>query len=616
MPIFPDSHAKEVDRRGLLLAALVHLAVALWLYQDALLAAGLRVVGGPETEIWPFLWARAWVGQTLLAGELPLRTTLLDFPAGGALWAKDPVLMALTLPVQLLWGVPAAFNAGGVLLFTLSGAGFFLLATELGASRWGAVLAGLTFAFCPHALGEAFNANTEAFAGGWCALWLWALVRLLRAPGLATLSLAVGLLWILLVTNQYFSWAMALSSCPLVWLILRDLPQRRRRLLVLGGALGLTLLLFAPVGWLIDSGISASDKLNTMPEQIPLMVPNVSDLRHLLEPLAPLRGTLQLNSPFQDLVYPGYLLLVLALIAPALGPRGPWRWAFPVAGLFFLVLSLGPVAMYDAELVTLGGRPVPLPWRYLVSGWPVWGKMSLPHRMAIPAGLFFSLSLAWSYHGLQSRFAGRSRTARAVAPALALACLAEILFYPPYHLPLATVSAAAPVHARLLAGHPRPGAVLNLPLQSHHLQLRRYMWWQAAHGRPISASLRHSSYPTIAARVPWLGRVADFEKFHRRDMPNPDAGAAAQLARQGFGFVIFHRWAWCRLFPEVDLSRWRATLQGSLGEGVPLSDGTVVFSLDETSALALERETRQRLGPGALGGPNGWTCPTAPPPGS
>ena len=595
----PDDSAARVDRRGLLWAVLVNAGVAALLYADALISVGRRVVSGPDTEVWPFLWGRYWMARSLMEGKLPLHTNLLDFPAGGTLWVKDPVAFLLTLPVQLLAGIPAAFTACGLLLFTLSGVGFFLLARLLGAGRWVAILSGLTFAFCPHALGEAYNANTEAFAGGWCALWLWAMLRAGRRPGVGAVALAGLVLAGLLVTNQYFALAMAAASGPMLWLDLRGRPRRRRALVAVGAAVLLGLVLFAPVAWVIHGAISAPDKLNTLPAEVPLKVPNVSDLKHLVLPLSALSGPQTLGAPFQDLIYPGFLLAALALAAPLLGPRGSWRWLFPAAGLFFLVMSLGPALMVDGHLVTAGGEPVRLPWAYLVSGKPLVGNMSLPHRMAIPAGLFFSLGLAWTAGGLAGRLQRRGPRWAAAAPALAVVALLEILLYPPYRVPLATVEADRPAHARLLAALPAKGAVLNLPFQSHHHTLRRYMWWQAVHGRPVAASLRHSSHPTAARRDPWLLAVADFEKYGNRPLPGADAAARERLASIGFGFVVFHQRRWARLFPGQRGPAWFDTLTRSLGRGVALADGTVVFALESTVSKTLAREAT-RLLPGEV----------------
>ena len=598
----PGAPAEAVDRPGLLAAALANTLLALWLYQDALLSGGQRVVGGPGTEVWPFLWGRYWMGQMVSGGELSLYTNMLDFPAGGVLWVKDPVTFLLTLPVQLLAGIPAGFIASGVLLLVLAGVGFFLLARALGVGRWVALLAGLTFAFCPHALGEAYNANTEAFAGGWCALWLWAMLRVLRRPGVRSVLLAGVILAALLITNQYFAWAMALLSVPVLVLALRqpqERPRWRQRLGYLAAAVGVGLLLTAPVAWIIHRAISAPNKLNTLPQQIPFKVPNVTDLKHLVLPMAELSGPNVLNAPFQDLVYPGFLVLALALAAPLLGPRGPWRWCWPAAGLCFLVLSLGPVLMLDGHLVQVGDGPLRLPWYYLVRGNPLLGNMSLPHRLAVPAGLCFSLGLAVTVQGLGQRL-GQRRWVAPASAALVLAAVVELLVYPPYRVPLATVDAAAPAHARLLAALPGRQAVLNLPLQSHHLSLRSYMWWQATHGRPIAASLRHSSHPTVARRVSWVGQVAGFEKMRGTPQPGADPGARATLLRLGFGYLVLHAEAWCKVLPAADRPRWGATLKQMFGRGLPLADGNVVYALDPTAEAALQARARRALAPADL----------------
>ena len=585
----------RVDWRGLGASVVLHLSVAIWLCQDAVFSGGKRVVGAHDTETWIWLWGHSWMSHSLFEqGRFPYRTTLVDHPDGISLWLKDPLSLLLTLPIQLVAGVRAAFTASELLIFVLAGAGFFLLARSLGIGRVVAVLGGLVFAFCPHALGEAYNANTEAFNAGWCALWLWAMLRAARAPGVLNVLLAGALLTALLVTNQYFAIAMAALSGPLlaagVWAWRRERAWWRQ-LAAVAAAVALGLALFVPFGQILLGNISNPGDAALLGGKAEWMVPFVSDARHLLQPMARLNGPHTMQTTFQDLVYPGFGVLALCLAAPLLGPRGPWRWAWPAAALWLVLMAMGPVLMWDAELVRLGGEPLRLPWFYLVSDRPVLEKLTLPHRMMMPAALFLALGLAWTAEGVRQRVdrLGRGRwVGAAVAAALIIGAFVEILAYPPYELPLKTVDARIPAHAPVLGAARAPGALLNLPFQMGSNLRTRYLYWQTAHHRPVGTSLDTGPPPAVVRRVPLLQRLAALQRGARA-LPAADPGARTQLARQGYAYVVFHPAFFPRACPGLDLAAYQRLLAASFGAGLRLPDGAVAFALSGPAAASLRQ---------------------------
>ncbi len=594
-----------VDWRGLGATVAIHLVVALWLCQDAVLSLGKRVVGNPDAEVWPFLWGHFWTGHSLLKeGTFPYRTDLLDYPLGGVLWVKDPLSHLLVLPVQVLAGVPVAFTVAEIFIFVASGAGFFLLARLFGISRWVAAFCALTFAFSPHALGEAHNANTEAFSGHWCALWLWAMLRAARSPRASTVVLAALLLLGMLITNQYFGLVMAVASGPVLLLsmrVWRDEQPWRRQLMGAGAAAALGVLLYLPFAWAIHVSLASPDRLTWILLDPPLTVPNVSDLKHLVMPMAPLQG--DPLPPFQDLVYPGFAVFGLMLLAPLLGPRNPWRWLWPALGVFFIVMSLGPALMIDGQVIKWeDGSPVWLPWNYLVRHTPLIKNMSLPHRIMVPAGLFFALGMAWSAQGLWHRLRSHRRPLWAIPLVLVLGAFVEILVYPPYAIPLATADTRVPPHAKLLARLPVDGAVLNLPLQMEFNYLRVYMWWQATHGRPIATSLKHP--PGVTLTISWLRQLAEAQMRHGH-LPRADPMAREQLASAGYGFVVLHDGFFhCQLAERRPYERY-AILEQTFGRPLALSDGTLIYALDRERDRVLWNEAGRVLSPDQIlpGGP-------------
>lgn len=570
-------------------ALLANLALATLLYWNALSSAGRRVVGAENTETWTFLWGHFWMAHSLLQeGKFPLHTTLLGFPGGGTLWLKDPLWLMAMLPVQLTSGLPLASTMAQILQLTLAGLALFLLARLLGAGRLVSLVGSLTFCACPHVLGEAYNGNAEALNGGLMALWLWAMLRAARhgSPRRPWSVLWAGLaLAALLISNQYYGLAMFMVSGPVLLLgILKWRGERTwwRQALAVAAGVGVGVLLCAYPLWLLHQSTLATDALtilNTGP--VRLEPPYVSDLLHVLRPLSPLGKLDQQAPPFQDLVYPGLALLCVAHLAPLLGRQDRFRWLWPALGLSFLSLSLGPVLSVDGEMIQLGGQYVYLPWHYL-EGAPLFGQMSLPHRMMVPAGLFLSLGTIWTLDGLNRRLSkgwGRWVVPPVVA-LLGLAMLAEVLTYPPYHVPLATVDVQPPAHAKLLAQVPGRGGVLNLPLLMGHNQFRRYYLYQATHTRPMAASMRHGEAPPAAHMDPWLISMARFLKEETKEPPKADPKARERLASLGFSHVVFHCRFWSHQWDDKSLYNITGTMIETFGKGVSLPDGAIVFALD------------------------------------
>jgi hypothetical protein len=586
-------------REGLALLAclLVHGLLVGWLLQDALFSGGQRVPGAEDTEVWAFLWGSGWMEHALLVEHrYPQWTDLLDFPQGGSLFLKDPLSLLMTLPAQLALGVPFAHTLRIWLQLVGAGLGCFLVARALGVGRTVAVLAGASFACCPHLLGEAYNGNTEAINGAWCALWLWALLGVVKRPSVGRVVAGGVILAGLLISNQYYALVMAALSGPVLLAALRWERAGETRLARASVGVALTvalgLLLFSPLAWGLLQSMSAPDQLTFLDERVSLEPPWATDLVHLVRPLARLPGQ-PARVPLQDLVYPGFAVAALGLAAPLLAPRGPWRWLLPAGALALLLLALGPVLMIDGEILRWAdGEPIYLPWAYLIPGKPVLGAMTLPHRMMVPAGLLLSLGMGLSIEGLTRRVRSlsRPRLARVLRASLALvlvAAVAEQLAYPPYRIPLASQPAPTPAYAQALAALPHEGAVLDLPLIHGSNHRRIYLWWQAVHGRPVAASLRQGAPPSVVAQLPWLQALLAWEDLSQPP-PEVDPALRDALLSLGFGFVVLHQeWVLSPRGAE-DVHALRTWIEASLGPGLETPGGHRVWALEPPAAEALE----------------------------
>ena len=125
-----------------------------------------------NNDVWNHIWGYGFVGQSLAEGRLPLHTDLLNWPEGGTLWFIDMFGALLVLPVTLISGPVAAYNAGLLIQWALCGVGMYALAWRVTGSVAGAWAAGICYQSMPHLMGQAYNGISETIAAGWLPLAL------------------------------------------------------------------------------------------------------------------------------------------------------------------------------------------------------------------------------------------------------------------------------------------------------------------------------------------------------------------------------------------------------------------------------------------------------------
>ncbi len=558
--------------RELLAVAAAHAALWVVLASEAVAHLGDRVVGATNTETWPFLWGHEAMTRALWGeGRWFYRTDRLDWPQGGVLWLKDPLWTALLSPLTRAAGAPVSAVLEGGLLLVLAGTALYGLARQVGVGRLAAAAGAVTFAACPHFLGEAYNGNFEAMAHGWMPLWLWALVALVQAPSAGRTLAASGALFLLFLGNQYYFLAMAAVSPVVLAAELWRARAEGRTAARIGwttAAVGLGVALCLPVAHLIDASIAAPDHLTFLDDAPQLYPPFTTDPVQLFRPFAPLVKAPP--NPFQDLVYPGWVL-VFAAAAAAAARRDRWSLVALGTGALFLALSLGPYLLRDGLPVEADGRFVGLPFYVLVTGKPLIGRMTLPHRLAMPAALGWSLGLAL----LLDVLARRGRAGLGVSLGVSALAIGEIALAPGYRLPLDTSPADRPAWAVALAESPVEGGILNLPTPANFNSRWVYLWQQAVHDRPLALSLRIGELPTVLRGG---GRAL------RDDDPTAlPVDLLDRLGRGRFAYVVLQHW----LLDGPDASRaWVAELEARLGPGQAF-DGVVVYPTTDAARAAL-----------------------------
>lgn len=313
-------------------------------------------LGGSDlTELnWP---RRVALARSLAAGRLPLWSDALHngFPflaegQTGVLYPPNLLLFGLLPPL-------AAFNAS--LILTLFAAGLFtyLLARALGASRSGALLAGLTFMLCGFFVARIKHVNMIQ-AGCWLPLLLLLAERCARERRLRYAAAAGGVLALMVLAGHpQIPYCSALAATG--WLLAASLRHSPERGFVarLRFALGALLLMGSVAGALAAGQILPTLELTrfshragglSLREATELFPFRPVDLLGLLAPYwrgNPAQGSFEVAQSrtlfWEGCIYVGLVALFLAAVGIWSCRQRPEARRLGGIGLVALLLALG-----------------------------------------------------------------------------------------------------------------------------------------------------------------------------------------------------------------------------------------------------------------------------------
>lgn len=572
--------------REVLAAAAAALLLALGLTWPVAVRVTTQVVGHPGNDGWNHIWGYWWVAESLLGGDWPDQTGLLSWPTGGTLWFIDTVQVLLSLPVQLLLGPVAAYNV--VMIVGLAFAGFsaWLLARELTRDAAASVIAMVAFGASPHLLGQAYNGISETVCAGWLPFTLWALLRVFDRPSWGRALLLGTSAGLCMLTSWYYGLFAGLGG----FILLTTRGAGRPYLVNWGAALpklGLAVVwagaLVAPGFLAFQASLGAEDAIVSRdPEFVwnSLLYHNITDLAAFFAPTqtpSPDLYTLH-GEELIIVIYLGWITLGLATLAVAATRRHRQFMAFTWLGLLFFLFSLGPYLNVAGTYLEVFGRRVPLPFLVLFEAFPVFDRISHPFRFVVGVSLAVSMLAA---HGLRHATRTRAVSTRVgVAVGLGLLMVAEVARYSPAPVPVPTSDARIPEAYSKMAGDPVRGAVLDLPLTVPNLERAIYVWFQAAHRRPVPWGL-NDPMPRALLDNRLTVALMQLEASRARSLPVQAPGldlvvSGRTLARQGYRYVVLHE----RLYPAYKRAQAEALLTGVFGEPAAYpSDQMLVWTL-------------------------------------
>ena len=527
-----------------LLALTLYLAVTV-IFTWPLALNLTTAIPGDSFDGWQNYWNQWWIKQALIDRIVsPLVTDLLYHPTGVSLYfhTLNPFNGVTTLPIQLAFGLIAAYNAVVVLSWVLAGYGMFLLVRwvlgERGAyvessgersgerrhlapsnphALWLAPLvAGLVYTFSPFHMAHLLG-HMQVMTLQWMPFYMLALLRSLRLAeaGRSWLRAALWAGFFLILTglsDWYFVLYLFLfTAVTLLWRWAA--PPRRFHWRKLGRVLAPPLAagLFFAVAlsfWLAPMVLEATrfrfmvrpaaDLYILSASVMDFFIPN--RLHTLFRPDSFTWIGNQIAPVSERTIAIGYTVLALASLALARRKAAFW-W---VMALFFFVLALGPqwrwgdITWEDIPSAALNGEELAswTPYGLLNQLVPFMRISRSVSRFAVMVQLSMAVLAGIGLWHLLVRM--RKPLAPYALSALVVAALLCEYWVAPY--PLSPPD--TPAWYAELAADPDPRAVLNLPM---NYDRPGYLLYQTVHGKPLTVAYISRDDPrTLTERTPVL----------------------------------------------------------------------------------------------------------------
>lgn len=498
---------------------LLFLGLACWSFYPIFDHLDAAFIGNKNSDVlrnaWGFWWFKAMLLERF---RIPTFTVYLNYPQGLTLLVIDPLHCLVSIPLQVLFGLPRAYNLLLIMIVAFNGLGGAWLVRALTGRLSLAMVGGALYGFAPFVLSNAMAGTSEVVNMGWVPLFMGSLIGAIRTPSRQT-GLMTGVLLICTAsTSWYYGYIATLFGSFLAVSLLfgrvwRKEPLKPAFLALSAGAglflafLGLVVLLFRDLSSSLSRGL-----LQGGHQYEAVLAGNAVNLWEVFAPAFD-----RWDRPSLYHLPREVLITALALTLVALLRRPGRSLAWFGMGCLGLLLSLS----FKPQFVT--GTPIPSltePMMQLTSistsvyrlflHLPVASAIRFPVRFQVIFLMGLSVCATLGLHALllelerlfawlKARIDARRPTpwseaqhqahARTYALLLgglgvlsALLINARMLQVSRFHEIFATTALHTPEWTQVLKNDPVPGAVMHLPTD---LQGRYQLYEQTLHERPL-----------------------------------------------------------------------------------------------------------------------------------
>ncbi len=594
-----------------------------------------RFAGDPFGDFWKHAWGHWWVRDSLVQGALPLFCRLVNAPSGGYLFVADPFNC---LVVGLLLGampLVTAYNLSILVNLWVGCMAAWALARYVVRDGPASLVAGSVYGLAGYMIAyPVVSGVTETLNSAWMPLCILFMHRTVDTGRFKDLVVAGFFFFLTTFSCWYYGqfmvvyaavllaarlWRQFTAPGPLRWRLrtwrqrhtfFRQVRGRLAEALVamrwpfcrIVGALALGTCLVFPFALVFQ--LVVGDPANiVMPEKAPQRsvfrfqdflgsnspwsvsargVRGFHNHTNLAGFFLPGKGNATVTVTIDRLTrvhYLGWIAMALAWAAwrrrRALAPEERARlYYWSGTGLFFLVLSLGPMVILS-DFSPLGFfSPV-----YHAMFWlfPMFHKVAIPFRFLALALLSLGVLAAL---GLRLLLAGQRRSdALGVSVLAAGAVVVEMALLSPTPWPIPTSPATVPAFYQMLAAEPGEFAVIDYPFERPDSLLLpgEYFYYQTFHRRPIP-------YRTSGVLSPDVARNSFMEEVRNAQNGVAESQTAkarlregvVRLRAMGFRYLVLHS-AWLAGSSQGQIERALIPL---LGLPARFGDGLVVFEMN------------------------------------
>lgn len=507
------------------------------------------VLGHPNNDIWNHLWGFWWVKESIVIhGRFPFSTSLLNYPYGGHLYFIDTANAFLSIPFQILFNLPFAYNFVLFLSLFISAYGAYLLSLYIVKDRTAGLITGIIYGFTPHILGQIDNGITETVNTGFIPLFMLFFLMTIEERRRKHALLAGLFLSLAIIFNFYYGIFCIFSG--ILILIYHSIAGKKKvfcTFLVrnIGIILLVTVILTSPLLYIFYLSITSQYALVT--RDIDFVYSSL--IRHNITDIIAFFHTGKFYSPDlhklygEDLViivYTGWIGIILSFLCLITVRQRIVRfWA--IFGIFFFILSLGPYLYVNGKYVEIDGKWIPLPFLIFFKSFPIFSRISHPFRFSIMVNLSIGIMSAILLH-LNLNVQKWLKVFLTIL--LSVIILWEYLFVSPVRYPLPYSRYEVPKIYHKFAEMKEDFAVLDIPICIPNLKRAIYCAYQTVSKKKIPYGL-NIPYPNFLRKNSFTNYLTNVEVTYSGsiplELPYLDLLVALDMLREnGFKYIVVH----------------------------------------------------------------------------